>query len=260
MKILITMILLLLALPAAAAERFDPRAVAGVDTRPGAAAPLDLAFTDDRGRSVRLGDYFRNGPVVLAPVYYTCPNLCGVTLAALFAGLDAAGLEPGVGLTVVAVSIRPEDTPADAARTRQQALNWFRRPVAEAGVHFLTGPAAAGTALTEALGYAYQWDATAGQFAHDAGIAVLTSKGQVVRWLDGPQLQPAALQEALADARRSRFGDAVAEILRLCYRFDPSGRRPDGFMAWLWRAGGILTTLVLIGITGFALWRESRQN
>jgi protein SCO1/2 len=37
----------------------------GVDEKLGNQIPLDLTFTDQDGRQVRLGDYFTNGPVIL---------------------------------------------------------------------------------------------------------------------------------------------------------------------------------------------------
>ena len=36
--------------------------------------PLDLAFRDETGRSVQLREYFGQKPVVLAFVYYGCPQ------------------------------------------------------------------------------------------------------------------------------------------------------------------------------------------
>ena len=38
--------------------------------------PLSLAFRDEFGRDVPLGDYFGHKPVLLALVYYGCPMLC----------------------------------------------------------------------------------------------------------------------------------------------------------------------------------------
>src|SRR4029077_5157221 len=45
--------------------------------------PADLMFTDDLGRTVRLGDYFGKSPMILNLVYYNCPMLCGEVLSGL---------------------------------------------------------------------------------------------------------------------------------------------------------------------------------
>src|SRR5712692_6041219 len=39
-------------------------------------APLQLAFRDETGKIVRLGDYFHGKPIVLSLVYFDCPALC----------------------------------------------------------------------------------------------------------------------------------------------------------------------------------------
>ena len=41
----------------------------GIDQRIGEQLPLDLPFTDESGRAVRLGDFFGKRPVILALVY-----------------------------------------------------------------------------------------------------------------------------------------------------------------------------------------------
>ena len=93
--------LLLAALPAAGASvaqdgRFDPFQAAGIDPTPGAPVPGDARFLDAAGDTVRLGDLFTGErPVLLAPVYYTCPNVCGATLAGLFGALGTMPLVPG---------------------------------------------------------------------------------------------------------------------------------------------------------------------
>ena len=45
----------------------------------GSRIPLDLTFTDEIGKTVRLGEYF-NGkkPVIIQLGYYGCPMLCGL--------------------------------------------------------------------------------------------------------------------------------------------------------------------------------------
>ena len=48
----------------------------GFDQRLDAQVPLDLAFRDETGRTVMLGDYIRDKPVLLTLGYWECPNLC----------------------------------------------------------------------------------------------------------------------------------------------------------------------------------------
>src|SRR5262245_66072087 len=59
----------------------------GIDQRIGQQLPLDLTFRDETGRDVRIGDYFRDKPVVLALAYYECPMLCTQVLNGMTASL-----------------------------------------------------------------------------------------------------------------------------------------------------------------------------
>ena len=48
----------------------------GFDQRLNEQVPLDLAFRDEAGQPVKLGDYFGDKPVILVLAYYRCPMLC----------------------------------------------------------------------------------------------------------------------------------------------------------------------------------------
>src|SRR4026207_1132315 len=52
----------------------------GIDQHLNEQVPLDAVFKDDQGREVRLGEYFKGKPVVLALIYYSCPMLCNQVL------------------------------------------------------------------------------------------------------------------------------------------------------------------------------------
>ena len=53
----------------------------GVDEHLGDYIPLDAKFATSNGDSVLLGDLLEEGkPVLLNPLYYECPMLCGLVL------------------------------------------------------------------------------------------------------------------------------------------------------------------------------------
>jgi protein SCO1/2 len=49
--------------------------------------PLDLTFTEETGRAVRLGDYFGQRPVIMLITYYNCTMLCPLLLDGLVRSL-----------------------------------------------------------------------------------------------------------------------------------------------------------------------------
>ena len=251
-------LLLAAAGPARADRPLDPFAAAGIEARPGAAVPAEAVLRDADGRSLRLGDLLGKRPVILAPVYYNCPNLCGITLAALLDAAAALPWRPGEGFDLVALSIDPREQPADATAARRAALDRLAQP--GAGLHFLTGSAEAVAAVTDAIGFRYAWDPELRQYAHEAAIAVLTPDGRVARWLSGLDPRPLDLRLALVEAGQGKLGSAADRALLLCYHYDPKTGRYSGFVQAGLQAGGAATLLGLGGYVVFALLRERRRS
>ena len=49
----------------------------GIEEHLGQSIPLDSTFTNEKGETVPLKNYFDGKrPVILTLVYYTCPNIC----------------------------------------------------------------------------------------------------------------------------------------------------------------------------------------
>src|SRR5947209_1461987 len=183
-RALIAVALLLLAVPAAHAQPALPPALrdVGFDQRLDEQVPLDLEFRDEWGRSVRLGDYFTDKPVILVLAYYRCPMLCTEVLNGLARGLLDVSFDIGKEFQVVTVSFDPREQPELAAAKKRTYLERYGRPGAEAGWHFLTGDQDAIDRLTKAVGFRYSYDATNDQFRHAAGVVVLTPTGKISRY------------------------------------------------------------------------------
>src|SRR5437764_5624456 len=73
--------------------------------------PLELTFKNESGNTVRLGQYFRYKPVILALVYYQCPMLCNLELNGLAKSMRAIQLSAGEDFDVVTVSFDARQTP-----------------------------------------------------------------------------------------------------------------------------------------------------
>ena len=112
---LMAIMLLAVCLPRAYAADFSSLAFR---PHPGARLPFDLALYDEHGRRVALGQFFTGKPVILVLEYLHCRILCGVTFENLAASLDALPLDAGTDFQVVAVSVDPRDTAADAAMAK----------------------------------------------------------------------------------------------------------------------------------------------
>jgi protein SCO1/2 len=219
----------------------------GFDQHLGDKIPLDLGFRDETGKDVRLGDYFGTRPVVLSLVYYKCPMLCTVSLNGLAGALEVLSFVPGQEFEVVTVSFDPKETPELAAAKKKAYLARYKRKEAHAGWHFLTGPKESVDALTHAVGFRYVWDEPTKQFAHPAGVLVLTPEARISHYLFGVEYAPKDLRLALVAAAGGRIGNPVDQLLLYCYQYDPMTGRYSAQVLRLLRVLGALTVLAIVG-------------
>jgi protein SCO1/2 len=232
----------------------------GFDQKLGDALPLDLAFRDESGRAVRLGDYFGAKPVVLGLVYYRCPVLCTLVERGLASGLKPLELEPGREFEIVFVSIDPTDTPETAAERKAATLASYGREATADGWHFLSGDEASIRALAEAVGFRYAYDASTNQYAHAAGLAVATPEGRLSRYLFGLDYAPRDLKLSLVESSAGRIGTPLDKLLLVCFEYDAAMGKYTAATLLILKAGATLTLAALVGFLLFALRRERRTG
>ena len=222
--------------------------------------PLDLTFTDEDGRRVKLGDYFGKRPVVLAFVYYECPMLCTLVLNGLTGVLSLIDETAGKEFDVVAVSFDPRETPVLAAAKKKTYLDTYKRPQAANGWHFLTGAESSIAALTHAAGFSYAWDEATQQFAHASGIVVATPDGRLSRYFFGVDYAARDVQFALIESSAGKVGSLADKLMLYCYHYDPvTGQY--GFVAMrAVRIGGVVTLVALAGFMFVSIRRENRAS
>ncbi len=226
----------------------------GIEQHLDAQVPADLAFVDDTGRPVKLGDYYGKKPLILNLVYYNCTMLCGEALAGLTGSMRLVKFDVGNEFEVVTVSFNPNETPAIAAEKKKDYLKRYGRPNAASGWHFLTGPAASIDALTRAVGFQYQYDAKLNQYAHATAIMVLTPQGRISRYFYGVDFPPKDLRMGLVEASQGKIGNAVDQVLLYCYHYDPATGKYGAIVNNILRLGAGLTILIL-GALLFILFR-----
>ena len=147
----------------------------GIDQKLGDSVPLDLAFRDEAGSPVRLGQYFGGKkPVLLSLVYYRCPGLCTMTLNGM-----AAAFKP----MKYTLSGRQQRT--------------FKKLIVEAatdkvvGIHMVGDDAAE---LVQGLAVAVKAGATKAQF--DATVGIHPTAGEEFVTMRTARVEPAPRQKA----------------------------------------------------------------
>jgi protein SCO1 len=267
------MVVLAASLPASAAAREPaptPRATSDVapgmfqkvrfDQNLDAALPLDLPLRDERGRTVKLGDYFGRRPVIVNLVYYECPMLCNEVLNSLLRSMNALAFDVGDQFDVVTVSIDPSETPELAARKKAAYLGRYGRKGADRGWHFLTGDEASIRRLARAVGFNYVYDPESRQYAHPAGIAIATARGRIARYFFGISYPARDLRLGLIEAAAGKIGSPMDQILLMCFHYDPRTGRYNVAVMNVIRLLGCLTLAGLGTFVFVMLRRERRQK
>ena len=221
--------------------------------------PLDLAFRDETGKPVRIGDYLGKKPVILNLVYYRCPMLCSELLAGLESSLKVLKFDVGKEFDVITVSFDPSDTPEAATAKKADILKRYKRAGAENGWHFLTGPQESITALTKAVGFEYQYDAKNGQFSHATAIMVLTPEGKIAQYYYGVEFPPKDLRLGLIQAADNKIGTVADQVLLYCYHYDPNTGKYSAMIGRIIQLSGGVTILGL-GAMLMLLFRRGPQS
>ncbi len=224
----------------------------------GESVDLSLTFRDEAGEPVSLRDLASNRPMLLALVYYDCPMLCSLTMNGIVSSLKAVELDAGSDFEVVVASIDPEEGPELARAAKARALESYKRKGSEAGWHFLTGDQAEIDELAESVGFSYSRDEATGEFAHAAGIVILTPQGQVSRYLLGIEYPAKDVRLALVESSDEKIGTLVDQALLFCYRYDPATGTYSAATMNLVRLGGAVTVLVIITFILLMLRRDRR--
>lgn len=231
----------------------------GIDQHLNGQLPLDIWFRDENGKTMPLGAYFGKRPVLLAFVYYTCPMLCDQILTGAAAALKPLALRPGRDFDVVAISINPKETPADAAAKRDFTVHRYSSHAGSQGWHFLVGNEAAIHAVTEAAGFHYRYDAASKMFLHASGVMALTPKGRLARYFYGVDYEPKDLKLGLIEASNNKIGSLTDQILLFCYHYDATTGKYGAVVINMLRGAAVLV-LAILAIALTLLWRRDLRE
>jgi protein SCO1 len=236
-----------------------PQELSGVDITEhlGDRIDLGLTFIAEDGYPHALREYFQKGrPVILNLVYYTCPMLCNLVLNGQTDAMRQMPWTAGKEYEVVTISIDPTENYGLAKNKKAVYLASYERETS--GWHFLTDQDGNVTKLAKQIGFGYRLDPNTGQYAHAAGIFVLSPEGMISRYLYGVRFKPLDLRLALTEAAGEKSG-VSDRILLYCFHYDPVSKSYVPFARNFMRFGGVLALLIL-GFVLYRLWRRERAS
>lgn len=230
----------------------------GIDQNLDTILPLNTEWTDEHGKSVRLGDYFKDKPVMVVPVFYGCKGICLMTLDGVIGAVKGMkNFEPGRDYEIVTFSVHPKETPEMAAGVEKETLAKFNRPGLEDGWHFLVGKQESIQPLTKALGFRYTYDPATGLIDHPAAIMIATPDGHISKYFIDVVYVPKMVLNSLKDAGQQRIGAVTTEAKWFgCLNRDlRTGEITLNVMRISQIAGGLT-----LAIVAFAIVRMSLKN
>jgi protein SCO1/2 len=227
----------------------------GVAPPDDAALPRGIALQDAAGRAAVTDDLL-GVPLVLAPVSYRCPDLCGVTQRWLADALRRSGARAGRDYRLAVVSFDPRDRPEDAAQARAELFPSPGEPIARAS-RFLVATPEDGKRIFAALGFSYAFDEERdGAPTHSATVAVLREDGKLAEWLPA-FAEPAELAAALERARRPDR-PIIVRALVWCGLADPENGRYTADVLTSLRIAAAATAAALAGYVALSLRRRRK--
>ncbi len=224
----------------------------------GADLPRDARFTLSDGTDVAFGDLFTDKPVVLALVYYECPMLCNLVLTGLVGSMKGMSLTASEEYDVIVLSIDPGESVELAAEQKAGWVERYGRGTAD-GWHFLVGDETNIARVADAVGFEYSYVPSTDEYAHSAGIGVLTPEARLARILYGIEFAPRDLKFSLMEASGGNVGSPIEKLILRCFSYDPTHGK-YGFAILSTLRGLSIATVVGLLLFVFTAVRRERQR
>jgi len=151
----------------------------------------------------------------------------------------------------------PTEPPKLAIEKKKTYLKQYN--LQSENLHFFTGKAPDLHKLSAQLGFRFRCYYYKQIFAHIPVAYILTSQGQISRYLYGVEFSPQTLKLSLVEASKNQIGTIMDKILLFCFQFDPN----RGLYSWyaynIMRAGGVFTICLLLGFL-LPVWIREKKS
>ena len=147
----------------------------GIEEKTGEMIDLSLIVTNENGEKLPLSTYFKSHkPVILSPVYFSCPGLCNFHLNGLVETLKSVDWSPSNQFEIIALSFDAKETSTSATAKKASYLKVYERAGTENGWHFVTADEAVIKAITKSVGFKFKWNENLGEWAHASAAIVIS--------------------------------------------------------------------------------------
>jgi protein SCO1/2 len=169
--------------------------------------------------------------------------------------IDRLDLEPGKDYQVITISFDPTEDYLKAVEKKKNYLDNMQKKIPPDSWRFFTSDSVNAARITDAVGFRYIRQGK--DFIHSAGIMVLSPKGKITRYLYGTDFLPFDVKMALTEASEGKATPTIAKIVKLCYSYDPEGRR---YVLNITRIAGGGILVLLIAFVAFVTLKKKKTN
>ena len=230
----------------------------GIIEHLGETIPLDTRFATSNGDSTSIGDLLEEGkPVILNPLYYDCPMLCGLVIDGVLNVANQLEWSPGKDYTILSFSIDPTENHELAAEYKERYYTQLEKPKTDNGWYFLTSNKSNIEKMITAVGFEVNEIEDTGEFAHTAAIIMLSPEGVITRYLYGIQYKAFDVRSALYESADGKIGSTLNKVIMYCYQYDPDTNSYAPIAINIMKIGG-LVTLIILGIFLGLLWLREK--
>lgn len=217
----------------------DEQKDVGIIEHLGTYIPNDVYFLDSKGKKVVIKEVVKRSPTVIAPVYFTCPNVCNILQSTLSNIIPDVKLTPGKDYQILSVSFDENDTPEIAFKKKNNYMAILDN-FPEDSWKFLTGDKENIDKFMNSIGFKFKRDGK--DFIHSVALIILAPDGKIVRYIYGMRILPFDLTMAIVEAQQGKVGFSVKRVLSYCFSYDPNGKK------YVFNVMKVSATIILIGI------------
>lgn len=212
----------------------------GIFENLGGVIPGDIFFYDETGKKVNVREILSKAPTIIAPVYFTCPNVCNILQSSLANIIPEISLKPGEDYQVISASFDEYDTFEIAKSKKRNFMAAMDNKFPEDHWKFLTSDKENIKKLMDSIGFKFRRQGK--DFIHSVVVVAVSTDGKIVRYVYGTRILPFDLTMSLVEAQKGKVGLSVKRVLSYCFSYDPTGKR---YVFNIMRVSG---TLILSGL------------
>lgn len=233
----------------------------GIEEKLGKKVDLSTLVTDEQNQQVPLSSFFKSHrPVILSPVYFTCPNICNFHLNGLIDVLKQVDWSPGNQFEVVALSFDSKEKSDVASTKKENYMKMYNRPGTESGFHFVTANEATIQKITGDVGFKFKWNSQINEWSHASAAIILSDNGTISRYLPGIQFESRDVKLALNEAANGKVGNIADSVLLYCFKYDRHQSKYGLQVFRVMQLAGALTAAILAAWLIPVLIRAKREN